>query len=123
MDETARSMVFFFHAPCASFCALASGRREPTGRMSARGTTAYFRCLVPFLIINKNGVCSVSFGCDSRLLSVDVFALNCRANYTVAATTFHITVGLPNPVIKYRIVFAHKVRGPVFIRCCRSTIY
>lgn len=38
------------------------------GRMRARGTAAYFRCLVPFLIINKNGVyCVVSFGYNSRV--------------------------------------------------------
>lgn len=54
---------------------------------------------------------------------VDVFAFNCRAKNTVAATTFHITIKLPIPVIKYRIIFAHKVRGRVFLMLLYNLLF
>lgn len=73
---TERRPVFFL--PRASFCALAYGRRGPDGtsageraggRRRARVPPHIFVVLSSFLIINKNGVCSVLFGCDSQVLT------------------------------------------------------
>lgn len=99
MDETAKKFI----PPRASFCAFAGtavGNR-PTDRRTdgcGRGTVAYFRCLVPFLIINKNGVCCVSFGCDSRVSLTCLFALNCRpliSTVNVFRTHHEIPSGCP----------------------------
>lgn len=65
-----RGRWFFF--PCASYCALASSRRTgaaPTGRMRARYRRILSLSCPISIITNKNGVCSVSFGCDSRVLT------------------------------------------------------
>lgn len=70
----------------------------------ARGTAAYFRCLVPFLIINKNGVYCVSFGCDSRVLTFIRWTIRWNNSWY----NNYDLVGLP--FLWYsRIVFAHKV--------------
>lgn len=84
----------------------------------ARGTAAYFRCLVPFLIINKNGVCCVLFGCDSRVsltfirwTVVSGVKKTSEINYCY---DYVITLGYPNiPVI---IIIVGRIRTVCFVR-------
>jgi len=72
MDETttrARALILF---SMRIILRTRSGRRTgaaPTGRMRARYRRILSLSCPISIITNKNGVCSVSFGCDSRVLT------------------------------------------------------